>query len=271
MSSNDIKQLTSWQALLDDDPSTATYDALAMMYPLPNLENVEDVRADTEFFEWNSGQKVRIRQGVRTFTGAIPNETPAMLGNLQDWEGVKFGVYVFDVDGNLICTYNETDDEFRPIPVDGNSFDAKYMLPTYTDPTHIMIQFDYAADFNDKNLWLIPMDDATGLDFDGRTDLKANTSIHGSTEFDTTVGTEVIKVFLKLDYNVWAEGFKVADFKYWDDSTTSWLTIDGANLVFTEPTGGSYYFTAGTVTPATGDYVAFIKDGYQSYSSDKWV
>ena len=266
----DAKYLATWEALIyEADPAAAGYidDPNAMLYPLPNLENVEDVRADSEFFEWSSGQKVRMRQGVRTFTGAIPNETPVMLGQLQAWEGIKFGVYVFDVDGNLICTYDEDSDEVRPIPVDGNSFDAKYMMPTYTDPLHIMLQYDYAANFNDKDLYLVPIG-GTGLDFDGRTDIIGNVNIVG----DTTTLTAAIHVFLELDYGVKAAGFKAGDFRYWDDDAAAWVTVGIAAtdpIVFTENEDGVYWFVAGTVTPAAKDYVVFVKDGYTSYTSDK--
>lgn len=278
---DDVKDLGAWTDLIyAPDPSVNDPDdPNAMLYPLPNMENVDDVRADTEFFEWNSGQKVRIRQGVRTFTGAIPNETPALLGKLQSWEGLDFGVYVFDVDGNLISTYDKDSSEYRPIPVDGESFDAKYMLPTYTDPLHIMLQYDYSADFNDKNIWLTPVD---SLNFDGRTDLRGNIDVYGSTD---TATADTIKLFLTMDYNVKAAGFKggfidagpppvthYGDFRYWDESASAWVLVGTATdpIKFTETEDGVYYFEAGTVTPATGDYVVFMKDGYTSYTSEKY-
>ena len=267
-----VNQQATWDALIADDPSSATYDALTMIYPLPNMENVEDVRADTEFFEWNSGQKARIRQGVRTFTGAIPNETPALLGELQSWEGVKFGVYIFDADGNVIGVHDKAGspavDSLLPIPVDGNSFDAKYVLATYTDPLQIMVQFDYAQDFNDKNIWMIPMG-GTGLEFDGRTDLKNNTTIHGATTGKTVPS---LVITLALDMGVAATGFVGADFKYWDANSGTggaWVAVDDTVMKVAEAPDGTYTFSAGTTTPEAGDYVVFVKAGYTSYTSEK--
>lgn len=239
----DIKVLANWELKFDAEKS------LDRFYPLPNMENVVDERGDTEFFEWDSGLKVRIRQGARTFTGSIPNESPALLGKLQDWEGQDFGVYIIDTDGNVIFNYlsDSTGEYAVPIRVDGNSFDVKYVKSTYTDPLHIMLQFDFATDVNDKDLYMIPMDDA---DFDPRTaQFYALWNVYAKAEA-WTVGTSLVWT-LTLDFGVPASGFAT---KAAAVPTDTWEIDPGGTGTFAAFTDGTvaetatgvYTFTAGT-------------------------
>ena len=257
-----VKKLIEWTGWINEEvPSNR-------LYVLPNMENVEDVRADSEFFEWSSGQKVRIRSGVRTFTGAIPNETPALLGDLQAWEGQQFGVYIIDTDGNLIFSYKYAEetagvwkDYAYPIYVDGNSFDAKYMKPTYTDPLHIMLQFDYAGDVNDKDLWMVP---ASQLDWDGRTDLRPLMSVYGET-VDAKVGAAGVGMFdvrLTLDYTTPLQGAVKEDFKVLDAAGAE---MPGA-LTVTETAPGLYHVISDDAIGA-GEQLLFNKATYARWMS----
>ena len=187
-----------------DDPAAVTLTALQEMcdaadpldrlYPLPVMENVENLRAETVFFEWNSGQKVRIRQGARTFTAALPNDTAdtTLLKQLQNWYGQSFGVYIIDKTGNFIYNTN-ADGEVLPLPVDGNSFDVNLVTETYSDPLYVMLQFDFLEDMNDGDTHYIPIEnlDFNGLGSDvyGLWDLEFSESTGTATDVITTIKT----------------------------------------------------------------------------------
>jgi len=265
----DYNQLTMEEAALlaSWTPKFDAANPLDRYYPLPNMENVEDVRADTEFFTWESGQKYKIRQGERTFIGRIPNETPSLYGRLQEWEGQQFGVYVIDNNGNLVFDYASVEldpqgapgvftDMARPIAVDGNSVDNMFIKPTYTDPEQIMVQFDFAQEVNDKNLYLIP---AANLDYDGRTqDFYSLWDVYSSNEVWTV--TASYETDLALEYSVPAAGFIIDDFLY-DGAAVTDMTV--AELPI-----GTYTFTAGvTDTMPVGTVISLSKTHYAPWVS----
>ncbi len=268
----DVNKLATWEpAISGIEAGGGLIHKLSRFYVLPNMENVEDTRADTEFYEWNSGQKVRIRPGVRTFTGAIPNETPSLLGKLQMWEGQAFGVYIIDTGGNLIFNYLEKKSETgvvskfaAPIAVDGNSFDAKYVKPTYSDPLHIMVQFDFSADVNDKDLYMVPL---ASLDFDGRTSqLYALTDVYADDSFVQPIqggwsDDTHYHLQLFLDYNTWAGGFTDEDFSYSGGAITS---VTETHVP--APNEGDSFYTIVVGTAATGgETITFSSKGYEPF------
>ena len=130
-------------------------DASKRWYPLPVFENVELPKADSVFEEANSGRKAYLRQGVRSFAGELwaTNGTPQFLGKLQSDRCVKFGVYIVDVNGNLVGSKVGTD--LYPITVDNNSWDPKFMFATDSTVGKIMLGFDFDRLFDESTMWMI--------------------------------------------------------------------------------------------------------------------
>src|SRR5210317_1398524 len=87
-----------WNTLINEADSSKRW------FPLPAFENVELPKADSLFEEANSGRMAFLRQGKRSFTGELwaEDSTPTFLGKLQKSRCVDFGVYIVDVNGNLI-------------------------------------------------------------------------------------------------------------------------------------------------------------------------
>ena len=122
-------------------------------FPISILENVEDVRAEPTFFEFNSGRKAKIKEGTRTFTGFIPFQGPEYLGKLEEWACSKFGVYVIDKSGNFIYSTDEsTKVKVQPIMVDQESFSAELVKKTDAEPIMIKITFDFRETEKDSLL-----------------------------------------------------------------------------------------------------------------------
>lgn len=138
---------------------------LDRFYPTPLLENVENTRGETMFHEFDSGAKLKVKEGVKHFIGHLPAEHPLLLEGLKSFEGQNFGIYIIDADGNFIYqTDASTKLKVKPFEVDGNSFVATYIEPTSKEVAMVKIEFDYMANTKDELMRFIASDD---LDFNG--------------------------------------------------------------------------------------------------------
>ena len=223
--------LPTWADLVNEA------DASKRWFPIPAFENVEMPKADSQFEEANSGRMVFLRQGKRSFSGELwaDDSTPTFLGKLQANRCVDFGVYIVDVNGNLIGS--EVGGFLYPIPVDNPSWDPKFAFATDSTTQKIMLGFDFDRLFDESTMYMITADEA-GTNFTtlkGLIDVNvlnavevANTSITFNAKFD--YGTALNKLLFK--------GATVSDFELYNNDTATVETI-GA-LVENLPTEGNY-------------------------------
>jgi hypothetical protein len=141
--------LPTWSTLVNKT------DASMRWFPLPKFENVEMPKADSQFEESNSGRKVFLREGVRSFAGELwaEDSSTTLLGKLKGNRCVDFGVYIVDVNGNLVGS--EENGFLYPVPVDNPSFDPRWMVATDSTTSKIMVGFDFARLFDDSTLYMI--------------------------------------------------------------------------------------------------------------------
>ncbi len=141
-------------------------DASERWFPLPPFEDVTLPKADSQFAEAASGRKAKLRQGKRSFAGDLWEEdsSPTMLGKLEAAGCVDFGIYIVDVNGNLIGDYNATDDYLYPIPVDNASWDVKFMFPDDSNVQKIHVEFDWNRLYKEQNMKMLTATEA-GQDF----------------------------------------------------------------------------------------------------------
>jgi hypothetical protein len=139
-------------------------DATQRWFPIPTFENVELPKADSQFEEANSGRMAFLRQGKRSFAGELwaDDSTPTFLGKLEKGRCVDFGVYIVDVNGNLIGS--EVDGFLYPIAVDNASWDPKFNFATDATVQKIMLGFDFDRNFDESTMYMITADEA-GIDF----------------------------------------------------------------------------------------------------------
>jgi hypothetical protein len=168
-------------------------DASKRWFPLPKFENVELPKADSLFEEANSGRKAYLRQGVRSFAGELwqDDSTPTFLGKLQASRCVQFGIYIVDVEGDLIGS--EVNGILYPIPVDNDSWDPKFMFATDATVQKIMLGFDFYRLFDESTMKMITAEES-GIDFN---------SLEGLLDVELTVAsatTTAITVSANLDY-----------------------------------------------------------------------
>jgi hypothetical protein len=150
--------LPTWSDLINE------VDASKRWFPLPAFENVELPKADSQFEEANSGRMAFLREGKRSFTGELwgDDSTPTLLGKLKAGRCVEFGVYVIDVNGNLIGS--KVGNYLYPVPVDEQSWNPTFMFATDATVQKIMLTFDFDRLFDDSTMYMITSTEA-GIDF----------------------------------------------------------------------------------------------------------
>jgi len=227
-------------------------------FPISILENVEDVRSEPTFFEFNSGRKAKVKEGTRTFTGYIPFQGPEYLGKLEAWSCAKFGVYVVDKGGNFIYATDEsTKTKVQPILVDHESFSAELVKKTDAEPIMIKITFDFRETEKDSLLRAIDADD---LDFDGL----SSTDIYGlwdMTHAVTSISTtSFVSTITEETYGHAIEGLVLGDFSLYNDTDSASVSITSSPESATVP--GEYTFTIPAQTSADSMTLSVSKAGY---------
>ncbi len=220
-------------------------EELDMIYVLPRMDNVEDTRGDVEYFEWESGKKTRIRQGVRTFIGAIEGNDTSLLGRLQSFEDMEFGYWEIDKDGNFVYSLDSEGVIVNPIAIKGSSFSVKLVKSTYSDAPMIMVQFDINDSENDKDIRLIQLSE---LDFDGRTSDLYGLDPSAMTEVSVPSTTAYV-LTLATDYGVAIEGGIVGDFTAYNVTQLASVTLSG--VTEDAVTGGKYTLAYGSGVSAS--------------------
>lgn len=231
-------------------------DASKRWFPTPGFENVELPKADSQFEEANSGRMVFLRQGKRSFSGELwaEDSSPTLLGKLQNNRCVDFGVYIVDVNGNLVGS--KVDGFLYPIPVDNPSFDPRYMFATDSTTSKIMVAFDFDRLFDEGTMYMITPTEA-GLNFN---DLAGLIDIN----FINVVETPNLDITFDavFDYGTAYNplrfiGATIADFQLYNNTTATVETIGG----FAENTDGNYTLSFVFVTGQSYT-VSVEKDGF---------
>ena len=242
----------TWSTLVNQSDESQRW------FPLPQFENVELPKADSQFEEANSGRKVFLRQGVRSFAGELwaDDSSPTLLSKLQNNRCVEFGVYIVDVNGNLVGS--KVGDKLYPIAVDNPSFDPKYMFATDSTCSKIMIGFDFDRLFDEGTMYMVTPEEA-GINFndlDGLIDVNfadltqvANTSVTFNAEFDYGTAYNPIKL----------KGLVDTDFALYNNTTSTSETIGSVNENL--PLEGNYTVAFAFVT-AESYTLSISKDGY---------
>ena len=243
-----------WNDLINEPDATKRY------FPLPQFNNVELPKADSQFEEANSGLMAFLRQGKRSFSGELwaEDSSPQLLAKLQNNRCVDFGMYIIDVNGNLIGS--KQGDDFLPIPVDNASFDPKYNFATDTTVSKIMVAFDFDRLFDEGTMYMITPEEA-GVNFN---DLSGLIDVYFNNFAQT--GTPATEVTFDAEFSygtaynlLTLKGLVLADFAINDNTNNVALPITQVDENL--PLEGNYTVQA---TFVTGDsYTLSInKDGF---------
>lgn len=251
--------LTALQAKFDET------NPLDRFYALPHFENVENTRAESIFSEYNSGRKKKLRTGIRSFTGWIPDADPKLLGRLEAWNGLEFGVYDIDVNGNFVYQFNAAG-EVLPIPVDGNSWDVTMVAETDSDAYHVLLNYDYSQYYSDSHTWLIPRD---SLDFDGRVRGVLYGLMPIVPKLVTTAAGTSTTVEVATDCGTPVSGLVFGDFVLYDVTASTDLAVTAAVEDTHKP--GTYVLTSTTTVQGNITRLSVSKVKFQSGSVEYTV
>lgn len=232
-------------------------DASKRWYPIGELENVVQERAESITQSYDSGRTIKIQDGTKTFTSLKPEAEYTYLGKLKQFECQEFGVYIVDIDGNLKGEISADGAYLNPMNVASGTWDVRYSEATDTKANEIMINFQFAKSVNDEDLRMIvpsEMANVDLLDLDGLQDVNGSHSGAAATTVTSA---------LTLDYGtavtpVKVEGLVTANIP--TVTNTSTLTTYAVSLVAEAP-AGTYTITFATapsgtyqvdIDPATG-------------------
>ncbi len=233
-------------------------DASKRWYLSPVFENVVKATADTTFEEAPSQRKKRIKAGKKSFSAEHWDVAPQLEGKYNEYLCGGWGVIELDIDGNIIGKKVGTD--LYPIPVDGDSFDVKYVDPTDAATSKLMVSFDYNRLMKSEELWLISADEL-GADLNDQDGLK-----DVELEFVSKTSTQVV-VNATLSYGTAVQLLKVkgllaADFALYNNT----LSASHSIATVTEGTGaneGQYTITYAAITGSVDNLtLSMAKDGY---------
>jgi len=246
-------------------------DGSQRWYPLPGMEEVDNPRAESIKKEYSSGRTIKIRNGKRSFTGMIVDKdaTPEFNGQLQTVNCVPTGFIAADVDGNGIGNYNADTNFLSPIPIDDGSWDSVWNWVTDSEPQHILVQFDWARNFNDKNLKMVTVTEAGGQDFtklEGLIDVVFSNVVATFSTLNTVLDAKFIYGTAPNPI-IYKGADLVTDWSIFNNTTLATVAIDSV----TELPDGTYDF-GHAVGISIGDSltITVTKDGF-SGSTDTIV
>lgn len=243
-----------WNDLINESDETKRW------FPLPQFENVELPKADSQFEEANSGRMAFLRQGKRSFSGELwaEDSSPQLLSKLQNNRCVDFGVYIIDVNGNLVGS--KVGDYLYPIAVDNPSFDPRYMFATDSTISKIMVAFDFDRLFDEGTMHMVTPEEAliNFNDLKGLVDVVfADFTQTGNPAVSVTFNAEFI---YGTAYNpLLLKGLVQADFELYDNTNGATFTIGGVNENL--PLEGNYTLSA-TFVAGDSYTLSINKDGF---------
>jgi hypothetical protein len=244
--------LPTWSDLINEA------DASKRWFPIPEFENVELPKADSQFEEANSGRMAFLRQGKRSFAGELwgDDSTPTLLGKLSAGRCVQFGVYIVDVNGNLIGS--KSNGFLYPIPVDEQSWDPKFMFATDSTVQKIMLGFDFYRLFDESTMYMITSSEA-GINFNDLTGL-----IDVNLTVDSQVSATSVTVLAAFDYGtalnpiIFQGATNTSDWSIYNVTTS---TLIGVPAGVTESPAGTYLVDY-TFVPTNVYTLSVTKDGF---------
>lgn len=239
---------------------TQNADKSIRWFPTPDIENIEDVRADAVFESLNSGKNIFIQQGVRTFTGVIIKQSPEYLAKLESAGCVKLGAFIIDKGGNLIGNGGSSAGMLRPIKIDNNTFYPRLEKSSDTTIQKIQINFEWDIAEQDSNIRMVA---AADMSYD-LFNLTGLIDIYGETP--TNVTTTGFEMDLNVNYGsmkniITAKGLVLANFTLFNITDNAAVTITSV----TESPDGHYAFAFAAQT--SGDVLRLtvaLTTGYDS-------
>ena len=189
-------------------------------YPTGKLKNVTTDRADPILETFEDGSSVFIRDGIRNFTAMIIKGSFELAKQFNANRCSTFGIFIVDLDGNILGTTKTGSDYLYPIAVDAATFYAKPVFTTDTTIQKIMLQGQWDVLQKDDDLRMISASSITAANI---VNLKGLMNVY-ATIVSTSTTTMVLDLYAKVGNivtNYPIEGLVTADFVSSDTGSTS--------------------------------------------------
>lgn len=261
---------SSWvQALINNTDKSKRW------FPTPEIKNIDTPKENPVYESYNDASSNFIREGVRKFEGLIPLCPPMYKSKLESvrCNQGNVGIYLIDLEGNLVGLTNGSDSYLYPIPINDQSLVANVKFGNDTTTTGIMLTFEFPAYLNDGNIRMIASNsfsDFSMLTIKGLLDVSYE-QVGSSTSTTFTIDISLTDAAIIGD-PIAVEGLVAADFASSVGGATSKIrnTTDGADVAVTVAESatvpGRYTFTYTSQT-AADDLVVFLKkNGYDADS-----
>jgi hypothetical protein len=237
---------TKNRILLTDTLNQAYFDAkfnesdpTKRWYPLPNMKNVEDTRAEVIKETFNDSSSVIIQEGARSVVASVVARSTTFLSKIEQWSCQDFDIYTIDKQGNIIGKVSADGLALEAIQVDKNTWYPHLIKTTDTGQQKIMLNFEWSSIEKDSNIRQISFGDLGGADLSvamGLLDVNVDITTIGVTNFTSTQ---------TLDYGslispIQVEGWVIGDYTLLD---TGGSPITITTVVETPANSGVYIFT----------------------------
>jgi hypothetical protein len=189
-------------------------------YPTGKLKNVTTDRADPILETFEDGSSVFIRDGIRNFTAMIIKGSFELAKQFNANRCSTFGIFIVDLDGNILGTTKTGSNYLYPIAVDAATFYAKPVFTTDTTIQKIMLQGQWDVLQKDDDLRMIS---ASSISAANIVNLKGLMNVY-TTIVSTSTTTMVLDLYAKVGNivtNYPIEGLVTADFVSSDTGSTS--------------------------------------------------
>lgn len=168
------------QALINDA------DDKKRFYPLPEMENVTNERGDPISEDFPSGKNVKIRDGVKTFSGQMLSLSGDYAKQIEAFGCSNMGAYIVDAQGNLIGDGSDPL-YLAPLSLDQETWDVRTMDTTDTTIAKIQLGFQWSISVKDSDVrMLLSTDFANDVDwlsYNGLIDISGVASAVSGTGF----------------------------------------------------------------------------------------
>lgn len=230
-------------------------DASKRWYPLPLVENQTSERAENVTETSAAGTVAFIKEGVRTESFELWNQTPTYIKALEAAKCTDFSVYAVDDNGNFVGMELNEDGNLYPIRIDRGSFSAIYVKKTPTLTAKVVISWQWSQLEKDSNLSMVSASDITAdvLGAIGLLDIFAEYSSITTDGFVVTLDSYYGAVNNKFK----DQGLVVGDFTLFNDTQSAAVTITSV----TEAPNGTYTFVIPTQTSADSLTLTPSKNG----------
>lgn len=227
--------------------------------PVGYFENVEDVRAEFVAQTFNSGNSVKIKDGIRSFSALLLKKAPSYVGVLEGF-GCQddLAVMFVDIDGNLIGESYDGN-VLQGIKVDQNTFSAVYGKTTDTEVSAIALSFNFAQTVQDENLSMITAD-GTESDMKGIRGL-LDASVTGTATVSGADVKVVVEYGSTINDKLKLTSLEAGDFDVHNVTQSSAVTVDSVSLINAHK--GEYLLTwSSGVSSADVVRITITKTGY---------